>query len=242
MKKPNLLLMLLILLSLVPIICAEENNLSYASSITESEDLSSFTEKIVSPSIRESKDSSSSIEKITSDSEINLDRTISILNIIVTGIGVFIALIGIIIMIAIALGFFEYRRWKSAREDIESEVKAAEKAVKEIEKIKEEIKKRDEEEINKTIENLKTKPIQDVTKEEIEDIKNKLKILEVLGSSAKDEYFIKGLDLFNKGNYKLAIKEFEKIIEINPNDYKAWNGKGAAHFKLGQNEEALKAY
>ena len=38
-----------------------------------------------------------------------------------------------------------------------------------------------------------------------------------------------------------AIKAYDKAIEINPDDYKAWYNKGVALNKLGRHEEAINA-
>ena len=43
------------------------------------------------------------------------------------------------------------------------------------------------------------------------------------------------------GNYYEAIKAYDKVIEINPDDYYAWVGKGIAFCELGRLSEAKNA-
>ena len=51
-------------------------------------------------------------EDILHKTQEGIDRSISILNIAVTSIAVLVALITIVFIIATALGFFEYLRWR----------------------------------------------------------------------------------------------------------------------------------
>ena len=95
-------------------------------------------------------------EKILSDSQKNFDRTLTTLNIVVTGIGVLVALIAILVAIAIGFGFFQYRRWSKIRKD-------AEKNLKEIQ----EIKKKAEQELENHIKKIKEIPIENIPKEEM---------------------------------------------------------------------------
>ncbi|MCK5630907.1 MAG: hypothetical protein KAI26_09870, partial [Nanoarchaeota archaeon] len=141
MTKYNPLLMLIIILSLVPSICGEENNLSDASSIAKSEDLSSATEEIIF----------SSTKIFANDWEANLDRTISLLAVVIAGIGVaagvFSVIIALFIAIASGIGYHLYKTWNTAKKEMKNEIDVAKIAVNEIK----EIQKRAEKEINVTI-------------------------------------------------------------------------------------------
>lgn len=59
---------------------------------------------------------------------------------------------------------------------------------------------------------------------------------------SEEEWFNKGLELYNIGKHEEAIKAFKKVIEINPGNYMAWYNKGVALGNLGKYEEAIKAY
>jgi tetratricopeptide (TPR) repeat protein len=56
------------------------------------------------------------------------------------------------------------------------------------------------------------------------------------------EYMEKGIALKNQGMYEEAIKAFDQVIEMNPNDTVAWNNKGAVLILQGNGREALQAY
>lgn len=49
-------------------------------------------------------------------------------------------------------------------------------------------------------------------------------------------------DLFNQDKFKEAIYEARSLIAKYPNDYSIWNILGAANFKLGNNDDALRAF
>lgn len=49
-------------------------------------------------------------------------------------------------------------------------------------------------------------------------------------------------ELFNQGKYEEAIKNYNKIIEIDSDFFKAWLSKGLALQNLGKNEEAIICY
>jgi serine/threonine protein kinase len=52
----------------------------------------------------------------------------------------------------------------------------------------------------------------------------------------------KGLSLSNLGMHKEAITCYDKVLEINPRDAKAWCNKGNALGKLGKAEEEISCY
>ena len=170
-------------------------------------------------------------EKILSESQKNFDRTLTILNIIVTGIGVLVGLIAIFVTIAIALGLFQYRRWSKIRKD-------AERSLKEIQ----EIRKKAENELSESIKKIKETPIENVSKEEIEYLKHRVEDLEILGTPPPDGLFVKGLSFYEKKDYESALKIFDKAIELIPNDAGIWYNKGVILNNLNKFEDALKAY
>lgn len=57
-----------------------------------------------------------------------------------------------------------------------------------------------------------------------------------------EDYFEKGNEFFEQGQFQKAIEEYQKAIEINPNFYKAWNKMGHAYRALGNYEQATECY
>ncbi len=51
----------------------------------------------------------------------------------------------------------------------------------------------------------------------------------------------KGIDYFH-GSYNEAIRSFDKAIQLNPEDFYAWNSKGIAFNELSQYQKALDAF
>ncbi len=57
-----------------------------------------------------------------------------------------------------------------------------------------------------------------------------------------DEYleklgYAKGIALIELGRYEKALLVFDKVLELNPDNSKAWYGKAFAFDKLGRYEE-----
>jgi tetratricopeptide (TPR) repeat protein len=87
-----------------------------------------------------------------------------------------------------------------------------------------------------------------------EKFKDALKILEaLLENEPKSENVKKALIevLFDYGGYlndewllgyEKAVECFKKIIEMDPNNYRAWYNLGIAYFNLNNTEDALNAY
>lgn len=178
-------------------------------------------------------------EDIIIEAQRSLDRSLSILNIVATAMGALVGLITIIVIIAIAIGIFEYSKWKEIRKDIEKEAtvirELRNKAEKDVNTLRDEIEK-----IPHV--SLTEKPSEEVIKK-FDEFASRLEFLESLGVSLKPEdYQKRGYDFYYKGKYEFALKAFEKAIELKPDDYDSWDGKGRVFIELKRYEDAIKAF
>ncbi len=57
-----------------------------------------------------------------------------------------------------------------------------------------------------------------------------------------EAYYQDGLRQFEAGDYKSAIANFDKAIQIDPKREKAYNNRGKAYYKMGQYESAIQDY
>lgn len=167
----------------------------------------------------------------------SFDRSLSILNIVATLMGVLVGLITLIAAIAIALGFFEYNKWKSIRKDAEKEANfirdIRDKAETELNKLRNEIEK--------TLSTEKQLSKEEMKK--LDEFTSRLELIEMLGISLKPEdYFYRGIDLFQKGKYEYSLQAFEKTLELRPDFAEAWHNKGLVLTKLGRAGDAHKAF
>ncbi len=55
----------------------------------------------------------------------------------------------------------------------------------------------------------------------------------IIDIQGKEKYNNQGLKEYQKGNYDLAIKNFNKAIELNPNNAISYHNRGLAYFKTG---------
>jgi tetratricopeptide (TPR) repeat protein len=168
----------------------------------------------------------------------SFDRSLDILNVVATLIGVLVGLLTLIIVIAVAIGVFEYRKWKAIRKDIEKEANIIRKLRNDAESDANILRN----EVEKSHTPITEKPSEEL-KKKFDELATKLEFIEKLGVSLKPvDYFDRGVDFFYKSQYELALEAFEKAIELKPDHADAWNNKGAALDKLGRHEESLKAY
>ncbi|TET19102.1 MAG: hypothetical protein E3J76_06755, partial [Candidatus Aminicenantes bacterium] len=120
------------------------------------------------------------------ESQRNLDRSLSILNIVATSMGVLVMLLTLIIIIASACGFFEFRRWRAVRKEMKEEIKHFEEFRGRAENEYNEIKK-DRAELR--IIPLREKPTKE-EKDKLEDISRRLELIEWLGMPlTAEDYF-----------------------------------------------------
>jgi tetratricopeptide (TPR) repeat protein len=193
-------------------------------------------------------------EEILNHAQKSLDRSISILNTVATLMGVLAALLTLIVVIGGALGFLEYRRWQEYRGQAKASADAAKAYADEAKKAAEEAKpiidrlKKAEEEIDTFRERAThlpslSKPFSEDQKRLLEEYGKKIEFLEACGVPLKPEdYLSRGDDFYQSNEYELALKAYDKAIELKPDYASAWDNKGFALAKLGRYEEVLKAY
>jgi tetratricopeptide (TPR) repeat protein len=167
----------------------------------------------------------------------SFDRSLDILNVVATSIGVLVGLLTLITVIAVALGVFEYRKWKAIRKDIEKEANI----IRELRNNAEGDANILKNEVEKLHTPITEKPSEELRKK-FDELATKLEFIEKLGISLDPvDYFNRGVDFYYKSQYELALKAFEKAIELKSDYVKAWSSKDAALGKLGRYEESLKA-
>jgi len=184
-------------------------------------------------------------EDIIIDAHRSLDRSLNILNLVVSAIGVMITLLAVVIAVLAAFGFLEIKGWKKTRQIIEKEAESAKKTVDYITGLK----SKAEMELDKIRQNKSLPPPSLTEKTQSEEILKKLdesnpslELYEFFGVTLKPEdHFNLGRNLFHKGKYEDSLKAFEKAIELKYDYADALSGKGAVLSKLGRNDEALEA-
>jgi hypothetical protein len=62
------------------------------------------------------------------------------------------------------------------------------------------------------------------------------------GQTSANDWFDKGIALYNQGKYDQAIQAYDKAIEINPQYAEAWNNKGIALNTQGNYDDGIKAH
>lgn len=66
-------------------------------------------------------------------------------------------------------------------------------------------------------------------------------IMPVFGQDIVDDVFYRGNTLSDQGKYDEAIREYDRVINFNPNIAEAWCNKGVALVNLGKYDAALNA-
>ena len=192
-------------------------------------------------------------EDILNHAQKSLDRSISILNTVATLMGALVALLTLIIVIGGALGFLEYRRWQEFKQQAKKSADEAKEYASEAKKAAEQAKpiidslKKAEEEIDTFRERAKhfpslSEPFSEDQKKILDEYGKKIEFLEAFGVPLKPEdYLNRGTDFYQREEYELALKVFDKATELKPDYAGAWNSRGVALGKLGRYEEALDA-
>lgn len=56
------------------------------------------------------------------------------------------------------------------------------------------------------------------------------------------DWFMKGLDLYSQGKYNESLQAYNRALELDPNDFEAWNNKGIDEGLLGKYDDALRSF
>lgn len=56
------------------------------------------------------------------------------------------------------------------------------------------------------------------------------------------DWFMKGLDLYNQDKIDESLQAYNRALELDPNDYEAWNNKGIDEGLLGRYDDALVSF
>ena len=184
-------------------------------------------------------------EEIFIESQNNFDKSLSILNVVATSmailvglITVIIALFSIIIMVAIACGFFKYRAWKVIIDKAESDAEIIENFRQNVENDVESTTK-DNPEGFKSISSHT--PSEEVMRY-FDKLSSKIELLELLGGALKPEDFLsRGMNFYYREDYDSSLSVIEKGIESYSDDFDLWVAKGVILDKLERYQEALKS-
>ena len=55
-------------------------------------------------------------------------------------------------------------------------------------------------------------------------------------------YHNRGRSYDKLGQHQRAIEDYDKVIELDPNDAEAYNDRGSSYHRLGQSERAIEDY
>jgi len=180
------------------------------------------------------------ITEILRESQRTFDKSISILNIVVTAMGVLVGLIALIILLAASFGYLENKRYKDKFGEI---IKKGEKYLEYIEQLKENAEKQ----ASKIDSKLEKFIIPDIIEEPSEQSKATLEtaisainLMEVFNVPLKPEhYFTRAVYLLEKKEYKDALKNIEIALELDPGNYNKLIQKGICLFSLEQLDKAI---
>jgi tetratricopeptide (TPR) repeat protein len=61
----------------------------------------------------------------------------------------------------------------------------------------------------------------------------------VAAATKAEDFLIQGEEKYDKGDYQGAIAAYTQAIVLNPNYAEAYNGRGNARYRLGENKAAV---
>jgi tetratricopeptide (TPR) repeat protein len=194
-------------------------------------------------------------EDILTQAQRSLDRSIDLFNTVATVMALLVALITLIVAIGGIWGYFKSRELEKCIEQAKESAKEtkgyADKAKKDAEEVKpiiERLKKESEEALEGLREKAKhlpslSEPFSEDQKRLLDEYGKKIEFLEACGVPLKPEdYLSRGDDFYQSNEYELALKAYDKAIELKPDYASAWYNRGFVLDELGRYEEALKAY
>jgi tetratricopeptide (TPR) repeat protein len=56
------------------------------------------------------------------------------------------------------------------------------------------------------------------------------------------DWFMRGLDLYNQEKFNDSLQAYNRALELDPNDFEAWNNKGIDEGLLGRYDAALQSF
>src|SRR5262245_32409904 len=56
------------------------------------------------------------------------------------------------------------------------------------------------------------------------------------------DYYKAGLQLYSQGQYQNAARYFQAAVQLDPQNWQAFQGLGQSYYQLGQSDDALKAF
>jgi tetratricopeptide (TPR) repeat protein len=56
------------------------------------------------------------------------------------------------------------------------------------------------------------------------------------------DWFMRGLDLYNQEKFDDSLQAYNRALELDPNDFEAWNNKGIDEGLLGRYDAALQSF
>lgn len=182
----------------------------------------------------------------------SIDRSLRILNTVVSAIGVLVTLLSLFLAIGSALGiygYFQMKKWDEYKKNIDEKIKAIE-AIKRGAAAIEEGRNNAEKNVSTLRADIKKSRPASLTEKpsskligKLNEFSNKLELLRVFGGLlTPEDYFYRGYSLYYDEKYETALKDFEAATDEKPDYFDAWYYKGAALANLGYDKKALEAF